>query len=508
MSTTSITDTIMTSTKRVPIDPEDIVTVQNKYLFRNGQRFFIKGIAFPIQVPPPTRRKGDDIRGWIRVLEQLANETEINTIRVYDMDCHYHQNYYDKFLQRAAALGIYVLVPLTASSGTGVLNRNLAAPNCYSKALYQYGTSCLDRFSKHPNVLAGLLGNEVMNSLKTWPSAPCVQAYARDMQRYMMMGGQQQQDPPPRKLPLMYAAQHDSIGAALLPAQAMKLTLDYLSCQTTESDPLLAVDVFGINVESWCSSLQTFQYNEDGFSVGSYYDLWETLYNVSIPLFFSEMGCSKKYFNGDNGLATGARDWKQIPVVLDDMGDVFSGFCAYAYDGTNPDFGMMDKKGAPWNGHVPLTPGQDYNNFRFELHAYNNHANHTNHGDGTETALAKKVVTKRALCHDVLKDLEETGTQLNLYPIDKMPTYYNKDAHHGGQGTGHSHSLVLILVLVSLVGGTLFVYWRQRSHSRNRQQQDEEQPLSPNHHRGNGTLIPMFVQTQYQAIASSSEEEE
>jgi hypothetical protein len=504
MGTASNTATTTTSITRVPILDADIVTVQDKYLFRNGQRFFIEGMAFPIQIPHPTKRKGDDIRGWIQVLEQLASETEINTIRVYDMDCQHHQNY-DKFLQRAAELGIYVLVPLTASSGSGVLSRDLAAPECYSRALYHYGTSCLDRFSKHPNVLGGLIGNEVMNSLKTWPAAPCVQAYARDMQRYML-----DQD---RKLPLIYAAQHDSIGAALLPAQAMKLTLDYLSCQTTESDPLSAVDVFGINVESWCSSLQTFQYNEDGFSVGSYYELWETLSNVSIPLLFSEMGCSKKYFDQDNGLATGARDWKQIPVVLDDMGDVFSGFCAYAYDG-NPDFRMMDKKGAPWNGHAPLTPGQDYNNFRFELHAYNN-ANHTtHHDDGTTStmdaetaALVGKVVAK-PLCHDVLKALEKTGTQLNLYPIDQMPSYYEKDGgvsfdYGGGQGMGRGHSLV-ILLFMSLVGGALLVYcWRQRNHPRNRQQY-EEQPLSP---KGIDTLSLRVFQTQYQAIATSSSEE-
>lgn len=543
---TSSSSSRSTTTKRIPIGSEDIVTVQNKYLFRNGQRFFIKGMAFPIQTPPPTKRKGADIRGWIQVLEQVASETEINTIRVYDMDCQHQQNNnnnnYDKFLQRAAELGIYVLVPLTASSGPGVLSRDLAAPACYSRALYQYGTACLDRFSKHPNVLGGLIGNEVMNSLETWPAAPCIQAYARDMQRYMnnMMNNNNTKNNKDQhhKLPLIYAAQHDSIGAAILPAQAMKLTLDYLSCQVNESDPLLAVDVFGINVESWCSSLQTFKYNEDGFSVGSYYDLWETLHNISIPLLFSEMGCSKKYFNRDNGLATGARDWKQIPVVLDDMGDLFSGFCAYAYDG-NPDFRMMDNKGAPWKGHVPLSPGQDYNNFRFELHAYNTNANtnqyHTQHQDqdagsttteaGTAlTMKSKAVVAKRALCRDVLEDLnKKTGTQqLNLYSIDEMPTYYyDKNAvsstHHGGdgvsfgyggQGTGRGHSLFIVLICVSLVGGALLVYyWRQHNHPRNRQQ-DEQQPLSPNQGKDHGgTLIPM-CQTQYQAIATSSSEEE
>lgn len=479
------------TTKRVPILPEDIVTVQDKYLFRNGQRFFIKGMAFPIEYPSPrVKRKGYDIEGWTQVLEQLASESEINTIRIYDMDCHHHQDY-DTFLERAAELGIYVLVPLSAGMGPGVLDRDLAAPHCYSRALYHYGRTCLDRFSKHPNVLGGIIGNEVMNAPETWPAAPCLQAYARDLQRYMMLD----QD---RKLPLIYSAQHDSISAAILPSETMKLTLDYLSCQTTEEDPLLAVDVFGINIESWCSSLQTFQYNEDGFSVGAYYDLWETLYDISIPLIFSEMGCSIKSFNKENGLTTGARDWKQIPVVLDKMGDVFSGFCAYAYDG-NPDFRMMD---APWNtGDAPSMPSQDFKNFRFELHAYNN-ANHTtthdDYGTSTnvETALAPKVGAKRVLCNDVLKDLEKTGIQLKLYPIDKMPAYYYDKR-------GQRISLAL-LVLVSLVGAALFVYRRRRSRNR---QQDEERPLSPKGNDGTVLLTSMF-QTQYKAIGTSSSEED
>ena len=33
----------------------------------------------------------------------------------------------------------------------------------------------------HPNIL----GNEVMNSLNAWYSAPCVKAYLNDLARYM-----------------------------------------------------------------------------------------------------------------------------------------------------------------------------------------------------------------------------------------------------------------------------------------------------------------------------------
>lgn len=57
-----------------------------------------------------------DISGWIAVLEQLARETDINAIRVYEMDCnpndgdHYSNRNYGEFLRRAAELGIYVIV--------------------------------------------------------------------------------------------------------------------------------------------------------------------------------------------------------------------------------------------------------------------------------------------------------------------------------------------------------------------------------------------------------------
>ena len=83
-----------------------------------------------------------------------------------------------------------------------------------------------------------------------------------------------------KTLPLIYATQHDSPSAEQLPDEAIKLTLDYLSCINSNSSHgdnnkeegemgknsniLDNTFIFGINIESWCSSLQTFEYEEDG----------------------------------------------------------------------------------------------------------------------------------------------------------------------------------------------------------------------------------------------------
>ena len=60
---------------------------------------------------------------------------------------------YSEFIEGAAELGIYIIVPLTSASGGGVLDRTLAAPKCYKKSLFNYGASALKVYLQHPNVL-------------------------------------------------------------------------------------------------------------------------------------------------------------------------------------------------------------------------------------------------------------------------------------------------------------------------------------------------------------------
>eukprot|EP00977_Amphora_coffeiformis_P017793 scaffold5922_cov160-Amphora_coffeaeformis.AAC.4 len=425
---------------RPPIGPEDIVSVQGRYLVVHGdERFLMQGMAFPI-APVSNYKNVDnyDEQGWIAVLEQLAYDTDVNTVRVYEMDCR-HTYKYDGFLQRAAEMGIYVIIPLTTRAGDGVLNRNRPAPHCYNQTLYDYGRTCMDLMARHPNIVAGLIGNEVMNSLETWPAAPCIQAYARDLRFYTTAAATTASTTTTTtnystawvrtSYPLMYASQHDSPTAAVLANDAMKMTEQYLACRNDDDkhgqDDGPYVDIFGINVESWCSSLQTFDYEEDGTTESVYHQLYETLRETAtMPTVFSEMGCAQNVFNRDNGLPQ-VRDWHQVPAVLEDMVDTWSGFCVYTYDG-NVLFRMMN---GTWNGHDVLAPTTDYDNFRHALQQY--HQDHPAPLRVNRTAMMMMMSSTsmdRPSCAAVREQIHNHW-KVQLYPLERMPSYYQWESH-------------------------------------------------------------------------------
>jgi Glucanosyltransferase len=399
--------------------PNEIISrviVQGRYLIdeTSGRRFRMRGIAFPI-----SPLSSYDAEGWIAILEQLrAASSLLNTIRLYHLDIDAHD--YTEFFERARQLGFYLLVPLTTDGGGGVLNRNAVAPYCYSSALYDHGRRIIDMtWSQFPNILAGVLGNEVMNSIPSWNAAPCILAFARDLKYHQP------------NIPLIYTMQHDGMGATITASQAVQLTLEYLtSCGSH-------VDILGINIESWCSSRQTFELNEDG-STGSYLDLYEHLRNSSIPLVFSEDGCSMDLFNRDNGLERYARDWKQIPVVETDMEDVMSGFIAYAYDGP-PGFCMT--QGGPWDGIHTLPFAKDMEYFLHQLNqsSFHDQKNQSLVINNTKSEKAEDFDLYSALSQDsktLLPNLLSytcNSTQvalksccdLNLMDLDDIPSYYS-----------------------------------------------------------------------------------
>ena len=480
----------------------------------SSERFLMQGIAFPVAIPPPVH-ENDLTRGWMEVLEQLAELSEINTIRLYSVHCDAHNtSQYDIFFERAAELGIYIVAPLTSASGAGVLDRGKRPPECYPQKLYDYGVQCLDLYSKHPNILMGLVGNEVLNSLQSWTVAPCVYSYANDLQKYMAMAASRKDDNPRRrKVPLAYAAQHDSFSAGISPEEHMRLTVDYLTCAMNgnrRSDSLPPpLDIMGVNIESWCSSLQTFEHNEDG-TTSSYKKLYDEFNekNITIPLVFTEEGCSKNSFNRDNGMNPQmSRDWKQIPVVLNEMNEVVSGFCAYgkfksiqtvlsqqkgvevilwltnlcmyiqkfaipfaAYDG-NPTFRMMQ---GSWNGRDGvLEPGPDFDAFAFELHQYHQHIPSTSYlSKHTNTTYKSNRGSSRLGCDSVLEEFR-SKTQLpwNLHPIEKMPSWFKAhgvrplvpnqqgDNIPGWRVIGYFIGLILLVVL------TRTLYRRRREQN-------------------------------------------
>ena len=506
----SVIMTAATKAQRKPIAQRDVVAAKGRYLFVGRKRFFMKGIAFPTP-PPPTQaisvEDPPDLSGWNAVLDQLAEETDVNVIRVYEMDC---RRDYGAFLERAAELGIYVIVPLTSRSGDGVLSRDAVPPRCYPRKLYRYGIDCIDAYWDRPNVIAGVVGNEVMNNRLTWRSAPCVKAYLNDLAAYMQTrsasGGQDDEEDSSSSttrtsLPLLYATQHDSPSAELHADEAMKLTMDYLSCNDGASVRTSNDFIFGINIESWCSSLQSFRYEEDGVSESSYHSLWSILsghgrtktvvdpitgektvvevppvstLNVTAPIVFSEMGCAKNKFNRDNDVQPKlVRDWKQIPLVIEGgrMSAVFSGFVSYGYDGGgNPYFRMMG--GAEkWDGKHTLPSGPDYDNFRHQLSKAIQDA--SGYDAMYDLADVDQSQLPPSSCDDTVEILRNAW-RLDLYPLAKMPSYFGGRAHSilasissirgglGMQGGSSASGMIIFGLFVLLITAAVAVFVRRR----------------------------------------------
>ncbi len=130
-----------------PITAKDTIVVRGKHLYkRDGSRFSIRGIAFP------TSSVDYNATSWLAILKQLRElDLQFNTVRLYRMDPLKVD--YSEFIEGAAELGVYIIVPLTDAEGGGVLDRTLAAPKCYKKSLFNYGASALKVYLQHPNVL-------------------------------------------------------------------------------------------------------------------------------------------------------------------------------------------------------------------------------------------------------------------------------------------------------------------------------------------------------------------
>ena len=137
---------------------------------------------------------------------------------------------------------------------------------------------------------------------------------------------------------------------------------------------------------------------------------------------FSEMGCSRLSFNKDNDVTPKmVRDWKQIPIVLGPMADVFSGFVAYGYDGGgNKYFRMMRGTDGAWDGVHPLSSesAPDYDNFRAQLEQIGENTGGGSHGsNGAFPSCDETLETIRKVWH------------IDLRRQSRMPSYFEREQH-------------------------------------------------------------------------------
>eukprot|EP00933_Yihiella_yeosuensis_P037185 TRINITY_DN31060_c0_g1_i1.p1 TRINITY_DN31060_c0_g1~~TRINITY_DN31060_c0_g1_i1.p1 ORF type:complete len:500 (+),score=78.13 TRINITY_DN31060_c0_g1_i1:114-1613(+) len=262
----------------------------------------------------------------------IISKLGANTIRLYNIDPNKSHR---KFMELAAKLGIYVLVPLTQKDW-GFLPA-FPAPDCYERVLEEVGhvgvnllrsaKMIVKEFSQYPNTLAFIVANEMpINDKNGYSAYPCVKALTRDMHRYQASCGNHM-----RRVPLMYADMDMGPYDRALIAQ-------YLMCELESPDD--AVDMYGLNVYSWCDQHYLDNKGKDNFQWSPYKAVIDDFGQINKPFMLAEFGCNHGVWETACPYPKG-REWPQVSHIFGKMGEMTSGAIAFEYSQEKNQFGIV-----------------------------------------------------------------------------------------------------------------------------------------------------------------------
>mmetsp|Transcript_22560 Transcript_22560/g.40731 ORF Transcript_22560/g.40731 Transcript_22560/m.40731 type:complete len:315 (-) Transcript_22560:280-1224(-) len=239
-------------------------------------------------------------------------------------------------MQATAALGIYVMVPLTRGDW-GYLAAT-ASPSCYNAVDPDYagsgqpgnvGTNLLssakqivDQFSAYDNTLMFVVANEIEQLDHNGYSAyPCVKALTRDIHRH-------QKTRSLRKIPLIYSDKDQGSPDRTIVAK-------YLSCEVESEDDV--VDAFGLNVYSWCDP--SYHEGSQNFQYSPYQSIMTDFAFMSSPTLLTEFGCNVGTYQWTCPYK-GGRTWPQVKYIMNDMSNLLSGAVAFEFSMENNEYGL------------------------------------------------------------------------------------------------------------------------------------------------------------------------
>lgn len=295
---------------------EPIQMKGQKFFYKNGTQFFMKGIAYQEGVGAAgegaiTDGNSDDYLDPLSNQKKCARdvplleELGVNTIRTYAIDPTKNHDACMKMLDDA---GIYVISDLSQPN----LSINRDDPQWTTELLKRY-TDVVDSLAPYSNVIGFFAGNEVSNNKTNTGASAYVKAAVRDTKSYI------KQNHPDRWLGVGYATNDDT--------EIRVEMAQYFNCGDKET----TIDYWGYNIYSWCSPSNM---KDSGYS--AQVDFFS---NFSIPVFFAEYGCNKP--NGADG-----RTFDETAALYSDaMTGVFSGGLVYMYFNETNDYGVVQVKG-------------------------------------------------------------------------------------------------------------------------------------------------------------------
>ncbi|KAK5164940.1 uncharacterized protein LTR77_009605 [Saxophila tyrrhenica] len=286
------------------------VTSEGNAFWANGERFYIRGVAYQ---PGGAADAQDPLLDMSSLRRDIQRFTElgINTIRVYTID---NSKNHDEAMSMLDEAGIYLA--LDANTPEFSLNRESldTLHQSYNDVYLQSVFATIDAFAGYNNLLLFFSGNEVINARNNTQAAPYIKAVTRDMKRYISA----QAD---RSIPVGYSS---ADVAENIESQAL-----YFACG---DDQWARSDFFAFNDYSWCSP--------SSFTQSGWDQKVETYRDYSLPLFLSEFGCIEN-----------TRTWEEIESLYSqNMSVAYSGGLAYEYTLEANGYGLVEQSG---NGIVP-----------------------------------------------------------------------------------------------------------------------------------------------------------
>ncbi|TQS33465.1 hypothetical protein Golomagni_06191 [Golovinomyces magnicellulatus] len=299
-------------------DISPIVVKGNKFFYKDGAQFFMKGVAYQQDTGAAAAAGTGIATKYIDPLADeklckrdvpLLKELGTNTIRTYAIDPDSNHDACMKLLEEA---GIYVVADL----GEPQLSINREEPH-WDTPLFERYKKVVDALSKYDNVLGYFAGNEVTNSVNNTAASAFVKAAIRDTKKYIKE---------------KHSSRWIGVGYASNDDEEIRVQIaNYFNCDSEEE----SADFWGYNIYSWCG--------ESTMQKSGYDDQADFYRNYSIPVFFAEYGCN------DPGGAEGRKFQDAEVLYKKQMTDVFSGGIVYMYFQEDNDYGLVEVKNGKAN---------------------------------------------------------------------------------------------------------------------------------------------------------------
>ncbi|KAI4156072.1 MAG: hypothetical protein LQ341_000047 [Variospora aurantia] len=455
------------------------------YDSESGEQFYIRGIAYSVVDGPNYDALSNPAQ--CKLDAALMETLGVNTVRVYTVGSETPHDECMKYFDDAE---IYVLIDL-ATPTTGFKR---AEPE-WTMDMFTSFTKTLDAFAKYNNLLAVIVGTEIINDERSSIMAPYIKAAIRDIKAYRDGQGY-------RRIPVGYSAA--DINSIRLDTQ------NYLVCGSNVSNH---ADFFSMNLYSWCGN--------STFIDSGYSEMYDEAENYPVPIFLSESGCNNI---GDS------RFGDQEAILGPQMNDRYSGAVLYEWKEESNSYGVVSYEfstsalsytgtGTPaaytptpispdfynlqshWNTLTPTgTPSSDYTPTYTEVSCPTSIGAWSVRQAATLPTIDNLVITtKPAASSPVAADISATQIVAAASSPTAIPNNTSSGISSLSTGTKAAIGVAVPLVVVALVVVAFFL-WRWRRRRRNKEaaaaaaadKGPEYSQVSQNSQGGGGVVTEFF----------------